>query len=122
MWSIIVIFISQSLLLNSISKQDILIAISYSGNTKEVLLGGNIAKDRLAKIIGITQMGKNALSKLADTLCNVPNCENYLRVGAIDSRDASLYIADLLYLGVLMHNFENANIKLKQSRELVSKI
>lgn len=108
--------------LNSIKKDDILIAISYSGNTKEIILACNIAKERNSKIIGITQMGKNSLSKLSDAVCNVPNCENYLRVGAIDSRDASLYIADLLYLGVAMQKFDEVNIKLKQSRELVSKI
>lgn len=109
-------------IINNISESDVMLAISYSGSTMEVNLALEVAKERGAKVIAITQMGKNALNKLSDVTCHVPSCEKYLRVGAIESRDASLYIADLLYLSVAMTDFENTNSKLKQSRELVNRI
>lgn len=107
---------------NNISAKDVIVAISYSGDTSEVNFAIELAKNRGAKVIAITQMGKNTLNKLSDVSCHVPSCEKYLRVGAIESRDASLYIADLLYLSVAMSNFDSTSLKLKQSRDLVNKI
>lgn len=107
---------------NNISDKDVIVAVSYSGDTSEVNFAIEIAKKRDAKVIAITQMGKNTLNKLSDIVCHVPSCEKYLRVGAIESRDASLYIADLLYLSVAMSDFDVTSLKLKRSRELVNKI
>lgn len=109
-------------IINNVCDKDVVVAISYSGDTREVNFAIENAKSRGAKIVAITQMGKNTLNKLSDVSCHVPSCEKYLRVGAIESRDASLYIADLLYLSVAMSDFANTNLKLKQSRELVNKI
>ncbi|MDY6063218.1 MAG: MurR/RpiR family transcriptional regulator [Erysipelotrichaceae bacterium] len=108
--------------INSIRKDDVLLAVSYGGETKEVVTAAKTARKNGAKVIAITQMGKNSLSKYSDILCNVPKCERYLRVGAISSRDDSMYISDLLYIGVLMNEYEEGSEKLKQSRSVVNNL
>lgn len=111
--------------LNGITEEDVLIAVSYSGNTKEIVLAAQLAKEKGSKVIAITQRQKNIknmLIKYVDTLCQVPSCEQDLRVGAIDSRDASLYFADLLYLGVAWSNYDMMTEKLKESRKIVQQL
>lgn len=108
--------------LNGMSKEDVLVAISYSGETKEVILSAKIANKKKTPVIGITQMSKNTLTKLSQLLCYVPNCERYLRIGAISSRDASMYITDLLYLALALNDLKDTKTKLKQSREWVSEL
>lgn len=108
--------------LNGINDKDVLIAVSYSGETHETILACTLAKKRGAKIIGISQIGKTPLSKLVDVHCFIPRCEDTLRIGAIESRDASLCIGDLLYLCIAMQSFETTNQKLKSSRQWVKKI
>lgn len=108
--------------LNGMCEDDVLIAISYSGETKEVILAAEIAHQKQCPVIGITQMSKNTLSKHSNLLCYVPNCERYLRIGAISSRDASMYITDMLYLALALDDLSETKMKLKQSREWVSRL
>ena len=45
---------------------DVVLAISYSGETQETYLAAKAARERGARIITITQAGGNRLSRLAD--------------------------------------------------------
>lgn len=64
--------------------QDVAIAISYSGRTRETVLAAQAARDHGAKVIAITQANRNALSRLADFPLYVPSEESELRVGRDD--------------------------------------
>ena len=58
----------QTSTLVGIQKEDVLIGISYSGETKCVLESCRIAKEAGAFVIGVSQLGKTSLSKLADDM------------------------------------------------------
>ena len=99
--------------------EDIVIAISYSGETRETVLAARAAKDRGCKIIAITQANHNTLARLADYPLYVPSEEPELRVGAMTSRTSGLLLLDLLYLGVAKHSPDQTEDNLRKTRELI---
>ena len=99
--------------------EDIVIAISYSGETLDTVLAAEAARERGSKVIAITQANRNTLSRLADYPLYIPGEEPELRVGAMTSRTSGLLILDLLFLGIAKHNPEQTQESLRQTRELI---
>ena len=63
---------------NGYGKQgDILLAISTSGNSRNVLFAAVAAKSKGMKVIGLTGNRENKLSKLSDVCIRVPETETY---------------------------------------------
>ena len=56
---------------------DILLAISTSGNSRNVLFAAVAAKSKGMKVIGLTGNRENKLSKLSDVCIQVPETETY---------------------------------------------
>lgn len=103
-----------------ITSKDVAIAISYSGNTREVNLAMKHAKENGATTIAITKHAKTTLSKLIDIPLYIPIEEKELRLGAISSRFSSLMITDLLYLGVAKDNIEKTRGQIIKTRKLIN--
>ena len=99
--------------------EDIVIAISYSGETMETVLAAKAAKERGSKVIAITQANRNTLARLADYPLYIPGEEREFRVGAMTSRTSGLLILDLLYLGIAKHDPERTQENLRQTRALI---
>lgn len=106
--------------LTCMQENDVLVAISYSGSTKEVLYAAKLAKQHGGKIVAITQYRQNTLSKLSDYVLYVPIEEKHIRVGAISSRIASLAITDLLFLGCYKNNFDKNTQAIKLTHESIN--
>lgn len=105
-----------------ITKDDVALAVSYSGNTKEINVAMERAKAQGATTISITQFIKSPLLKFSDLILYVPSQENDLRLGAVSSRNASLILTDLLYLGMITDELEECKKNLIASRSLVNKL
>lgn len=106
-----------------IDKNDIAIAISYSGDKKEVNLAIKEAKEKGAKIIAITRYnGNSTLSKISDICLNIPNEEKEFRLGAIASRVSALSIIDVLYLGIVRDNIDDTKKCIIETRDIVTKL
>lgn len=102
--------------LSNINDKDVLVTISYSGETPETIFGAKLAKDNGAKVISICGNNRNStLSKISDNVLYVPLGEKELRVGAISSRNATLFLTDILYLALTNMNYKNSITKLKYS-------
>ena len=100
--------------LSFIGKDDVMVAISYSGNTAEVNACVEIAKSKNAKVISITSKDKNKLSKLSDIPIFIPKDEDEAsRLGSIYSRFSSLFITDILYYGVAKESIEETHEKIR---------
>ena len=56
---------------------DVLLGITTSGNSRNVVLAAQAAKARGAKIIGLTGAKLGRLAPLCDVLLNVPDTETY---------------------------------------------
>lgn len=99
--------------------EDIVIAISYSGETRETVLAAKAARERGCKVIAITQANRNTLARLADYPLYIPSEEKEFRVGAMTSRNSGLLVLDLLYLGIAKHNPEKTEDSLRLTREII---
>jgi RpiR family carbohydrate utilization transcriptional regulator len=76
----------------------VLVAISTSGQTKDILELVRFAKKKEATIIAITKLDRSPLYKEADIRLCTPDVEQDYRVGSIASKIAQLNIIDALYL------------------------
>lgn len=91
---------------------DLVIGISQTGETIEVIESMRNAKSRGAKTIAITNNDNTEITKYADyTLVNGYN-ETILDTGSFAERISQLFIIELLYQGVLSKNKDKA-MKLK---------
>lgn len=105
-----------------ITAADVALGISSRGYTREVIAAMRHAKEKGAFTIAITQSNNSPLHKLAECLLLLPQCENELRLGALDSRSATLIYTDLLYLGIIADNLEVYKQQLKYTRTVVKSI
>lgn len=105
-----------------IEEEDVAIAISYAGKTKEVYSALFKAKEKGAKCISITKYGSNPVSSIADIKLQVPSIEKDLRVGAISSRIAQLTLIDILFIGVAKNNFGQIDRSLRETRKMVEEL
>jgi DNA-binding MurR/RpiR family transcriptional regulator len=80
---------------------DIAVAISYSGSTEANLRAAQEAKKSGARLIAITRLGTNPLSRIADLILPVPASEPIVRLGTSVSRSSQLLVVDILY-GILV--------------------
>lgn len=106
-----------------LSNKDVAIALSYSGETKEIKIAMDKAKKQGAKIISVTKFRNNSISKLADYNLYIP-CkeEEEIRVGAMTSRLSSLAVMDLLYLGMIKDDYENIEKSLLETKEIIKNL
>lgn len=105
-----------------ITPEDVAIGISYSGRTKEVNMGMKKAKENGAKTISLTKCGKSPLSSISDITLNIPSVERELRIGAISSRNAQLFLTDTLFLGVTMDSLHSLENYIINTRKMVEEL
>ena len=102
---------------------DVAVAISYSGDTKEVILCAENAKKNNIPLIVITKASiNNSLEEYSDVTLHVPIVEKSLREGAMTSRISQLAIIDMLFLGIARSNIKDVEEKLLVTRDAVKKI
>lgn len=84
------------------TSNDLVIAISYSGLTKEVLVPVKKAKRQNCPVVAITGGKKNRLSSISDYVLSIPLAESkIIRLTAIYSRYGQFALVDILYLAVM---------------------
>ena len=105
-----------------LDKHDTVIAISYSGVTRETLLAAQNARACGAKVIAVTQGNLNPLARLADFPLCIPSEESTLRIGAMTSRNSGLLVLDLLYLGCVQRNSPQSQQSLEKTRALIHEL
>lgn len=106
-----------------ITPEDVLVAISYSGETNLVNAAVKYAKNNGTPVIAITQYNvRSTLAKEADVKLYMPLEEKELRLGAILSRNASLVLTDLIYYGIAKENVEQTKQDLVKTRELLHEV
>lgn len=105
-----------------ISSLDVALAVSYSGKTHEVNTAMQYAKEQGATTIAVTQFRKSPLTRHADILLYIPTTERELRLGAIASRNASLIVTDLLYMGIVKNNIEQTKEYLVKTKDAIGRL
>jgi DNA-binding MurR/RpiR family transcriptional regulator len=79
---------------------DVFVLISHSGATRDMLEIAETAKEKGAKTIAITHLGKPPLGRIADVHLMTSARETLYRPEALSSRIATINILDILYVCV----------------------
>lgn len=112
-------FDTQATISANLSDVDVVVGISNSGRTEDVIQSLTVAKEMGATIITITQFGESPTSQLADLALYARSLESSIRSGAFSSRIAMLNIIDILFLGIASLDEERTIQKLENTRKAV---
>lgn len=99
-----------------LGEQDAVVAISYSGATRDTLRSVKTAKDSGARVVAITRFGRTPLAQLADAVLHTSSPESLYRNEGIYSRIAQLCIIDALFIGVFLTDEERFHRALSRTR------
>ncbi|MFD0590417.1 MurR/RpiR family transcriptional regulator [Paenibacillus sp. GCM10027627] len=103
-----------------LTKEDVAIFVSNSGDTVEILDSLDMAKKSGAHIVAITKYSKSELSDRADTLLSISTPEISIRSGAMGSRIAMLTIIDMLFAGVASADYQQVKKYLSKSHTIIA--
>lgn len=80
-----------------INNKDVVIFISNSGKTKEIISSALLAKENKAPIISITRIGSSILADISDIVLYTSALESEFRSAAMTSRISQMSVVDALY-------------------------
>ncbi|MBG0762522.1 MurR/RpiR family transcriptional regulator [Acholeplasma laidlawii] len=80
-----------------INNKDVVIFISNSGKTKEIISSALLAKENKTPIISITRIGSSILADISDIVLYTSALESEFRSAAMTSRISQMSVVDALY-------------------------
>ncbi|PAD37929.1 MurR/RpiR family transcriptional regulator [Terribacillus sp. 7520-G] len=98
---------------------DVAFAISYSGETGQLLQVLQRARDAGATTIVMTKLGPNWLQQLADIQLFTVAKEARIRSAATSSRIVQMYLMDIIYTAVAGRDYEHTIEALEKSRQAI---
>lgn len=104
---------------STLTAGDVAIALSWSGETREVLEAAGLAKKTGAFIIAITRYGRVTLAELADVHFGLSAPETAIRSGAMSSRIAQMTMIDILFSCVVSRHYQETVPYLERTRQVV---
>jgi RpiR family murPQ operon transcriptional repressor len=106
----------------SLTAADVQIAISFSGNRREVQVATEAAKARGAKVIALTSLHHSPLRQAADLCLDTLADGSKTHSSSISVRTAQHTLIDLLFVCLLQQGEEGRRQLISQSRTLVDKL
>ena len=102
-----------------LTKNDLVVLISHSGSSKDILEAAQVVKATGATTIGITNLAKSPLSRAVDIPLFTVSSETEYRSEALASRIAQLSIIDAIYVNVSMKRKEVVKDSLQRLRNAI---
>ena len=102
---------------STLQKGDVVFALSYSGETKDIIDAVKVAKESGALIVAVTKYGINMLSEISDINLFLSSPEVTMRSGAMASRIAQLNVIDIIFSGVASIEYKDIKKYLDRSRK-----
>lgn len=106
----------------ALTKEDLLLAISFSGERREINLAAEEARIAGARVLALTSFSPNGLQQRADhclyTIAEEPNP----RSAAISSSTAQFALTDLLFMALIQHDPDHARNRIRHSEQLMKKL
>jgi DNA-binding MurR/RpiR family transcriptional regulator len=107
-------------LIANAKEEDVVFAISHSGETAEVIKVISLAKERGVKTISLTKYGQSTVASIADIkLFTSYSGEAAFRSAATSSRLAQLYMMDIMFLSMATVQYEQTIQAIDQTREAI---
>ncbi|WP_308017446.1 MurR/RpiR family transcriptional regulator [Alkalihalobacillus deserti] len=108
---------------SSMTENSVVIAISLTGSTKDIVDAVKISKENKATVIALSNYAKSPLTKFADLVLLSSAKESPLDSGSLVSKISQLYLIDLICTGLTIKNYEEAKaIKMKITEKIASKL
>ncbi|MCL6446045.1 MAG: MurR/RpiR family transcriptional regulator [Alicyclobacillus sp.] len=98
---------------------DVLVAVSYSGQTSDVYEVAEIAHRNGVNVIAITRFGETPLSRIATLRLYISAVEPQVRVAATASRSSALVIIDTLFVYLANQHHNQVYDALEVTRNVV---
>ncbi len=111
----------QAMLASQLTEKDVLIAISQSGSTLEIVDIAQQAKGKGAKVVSITGYERSPLTKFSDRVLLTPTKETPFESGAIRAKIAQLFVIELLFSALYMEMKDSGLKNIKQTADSVAK-
>jgi len=106
----------------ALSETDLLLAISSSGERREINLAADVARQSGAKVLALTGFSPNSLQQQADhclyTVAVLPATQG----AAVSATTAQYSLTDLLFMALIQQDTAHAPERIKHSEELVKKL
>lgn len=108
---------------SSLNEKSVVIAISLTGSTKDIVDAVKLAKEKNATVIALTNYVKSPLTKYADFVLLSSAKESPLDSGSLVSKIAQLYLIDLICTGLTMNNVKDAeSVKREITEHIAGKL
>lgn len=106
----------------TLGREDVLIVISHSGRTRDIITAASEARRRGVFVIGITQFGAQPLGAACDATLFTSSRETAFRSEAMASRIAQLVLLDALFVAVSMPSYDEVAPRLEAARALTEQM
>ena len=93
----------QAIAVSHTNEKSIVIGISHSGRSKDIIQALQIAKDNGATTVAITNISKTPLYKVSDIILRTLSDETNYRILGLTSRITQLVIVDAIYSYLVCH-------------------
>lgn len=93
----------QAIAASHTSEKSLLIGISHSGRTRDIVEAIELGKQNGAKAIAITNFEKSPISKVCDAVLYTASDETNYRILGLSSRHAQMAIVDSIYSYLVCH-------------------
>jgi DNA-binding MurR/RpiR family transcriptional regulator len=107
---------------HTLGPEDLLIAISFSGQRRETNLAASEARVAGCPVLAITGLQPNPLHNIASHCLFNTGDELAIRSSAITTRTTQLALTDLLFIAMVQHDVGGARQRILHSEELVQQL
>ncbi len=104
-----------------LNNKDVVIFISNSGKTKEIVSSALLAKENNATVISITKLGTSVLADISDIVLYTSSLEGEFRSAAMTSRISQLAMVDALFTHCAYVDIERSIKTLEKTYETFKK-
>jgi len=110
----------QAMSASTMTSSDVAVAVTYSGDTKDIVDSITTAKQAGAVTIAITAHSRSHVANLSDVVLLTGPMETPLASGAIRSTIAQLHVLDVLFAGVIQQQTARALQAIEQTAAAVA--
>lgn len=110
----------QAMAASLVNPADVVVAISHSGSSRDIVDAVALARERGATTIGITHYARSPIDKVIDIKLSTSSYETLYRMESTSSRIAQLAIIDTLFIGVCLLNPDAAVRNILATRKAIA--
>lgn len=103
----------------SLTEQDVIIGISYSGQSKDTVDVMKTAKKAGARTIAVTNFRESRISQFSDVVLCCSQ-EQWLYGDCIFSRTTQIVLNDMIYMGLIASDYDSRTEQLDKNSRLIS--